>query len=643
MLFTFCTPRLRRNALAAAMFTTLCALPHHVSAQICPFDNGGSTLAVDGLILSRYALGITGAPMLANTDIAAANAGTVQDSITSPVHDLRITGNASMTPTDATIMSRKIAGLRGSALTDGLNLGSGSRNTPAAVQSFLLAGCAGTAWVQGGNAFGVPGVIGTTDAQSLTVRSGGSNLSLLFPTTQHGLRLSNVTTPDFSSLNTINGAAINSVASGTMNATIAGGGLVAIAPNPSPNYPNQVTGDSGTIGGGFGNTAATLATIGGGQENQATGSYAVIGGGYQNQASTNSVVSGGAVNRATGQASFVGGGSSNQATNQAAVVTGGTGNVAGGAKAFVGSGQGNTASAETSFVGGGDSNAASGIASSVVSGYRNVARGDYSTAGGYLAQALNSGSFVWADLRFAEFPSTADNQFSVRATGGARFVTAIDAVGTPTRTVTINSNGTLDFGSVTRQAINLWGGSGQYGSGVQAGTHYFRTDGNNPIGNTLGFSWHLGGAHTDAANSPGVSGMELMRLSTNGNLQVKGSVSGGVLLNTSDRNVKSLIQSINPQAILAKVAAMPISRWVYTSDQNRSWHLGPMAQDFRAAFGLGQDDKTIATVDAGGVALAAIQGLHQMMKDKDAKISALEKTNALMQKKLAAIERRLGL
>jgi hypothetical protein len=170
---------------------------------------------------------------------------------------------------------------------------------------------------------------------------------------------------------------------------------------------------------------------------------------------------------------------------------------------------------------------------------------------------------------------------------------------------------------------------------VQSGTHYFRTDGNNPIGSTLGFSWHLGGTHSDNPNAPGAGGVELMRLSTNGSLFVKGNITGGVVLNTSDRNVKSRIQSINPKAILAKVAAMPISRWVYTADENKSWHLGPMAQDFRAAFGLGQDDKTIATVDAGGVALAAIQGLHQLMKDKDAKIAALKK-------KLEAIEKRFA-
>jgi trimeric autotransporter adhesin len=181
---------------------------------------------------------------------------------------------------------------------------------------------------------------------------------------------------------------------------------------------------------------------------------------------------------------------------------------------------------------------------------------------------------------------------------------------------------------------------------VQSGTQYYRVDGACGASTIYGFSWFHGGTHDGAPNAPGAGGAELMRLSTDSNLSVKGSVSGGVLLNTSDRNVKSLIQSINPQAILAKVAAMPISRWVYTADENKSWHLGPMAQDFRAAFGLGQDDKTIATVDAGGVALAAIQGLNAkvmaQVKAKDAEIASLRKAQDALMQKLEAIEKRLG-
>jgi len=50
-----------------------------------------------------------------------------------------------------------------------------------------------------------------------------------------------------------------------------------------------------------------------------------------------------------------------------------------------------------------------------------------------------------------------------------------------------------------------------------------------------------------------------------------------------------------------------------------------MAQDFYAAFGLGDDNKHIATIDESGVALAAIQGLNVLMKEKDQRISTLER------------------
>lgn len=109
--------------------------------QTCPFDDGNSSLAVEGLILTRYALGVTGAPMLQGTGISAVDAPSVEATINCPSCGLNITGNAGMTVADATIISRKLAGYSGDALTNGLSLGSGSRNSPSAVQSFLLAGC----------------------------------------------------------------------------------------------------------------------------------------------------------------------------------------------------------------------------------------------------------------------------------------------------------------------------------------------------------------------------------------------------------------------------------------------------------------------------------------------------------------------
>jgi hypothetical protein len=71
--------------------------------------------------------------------------------------------------------------------------------------------------------------------------------------------------------------------------------------------------------------------------------------------------------------------------------------------------------------------------------------------------------------------------------------------------------------------------------------------------------------------------------------------------------------------ILAKVAALPGTKWNYKTDDNDVLHLGPMAQDFHAAFGLnGGDDRHISVVDEGCVALTAIQGWNQKLEAQQA-------------------------
>src|SRR4051812_16411961 len=107
-------------------------------------------------------------------------------------------------------------------------------------------------------------------------------------------------------------------------------------------------------------------------------------------------------------------------------------------------------------------------------------------------------------------------------------------------------------------------------------------------------------------------------------LHVVGTVTATAFNPPSDRNLKENFTPVSPREVLDKVAAMPISRWNFKGDATTP-HVGPMAQDFHAAFGLGTDEKHIATVDADGIALAAIQGLNEVVKEKGAKISRLEK------------------
>jgi hypothetical protein len=86
---------------------------------------------------------------------------------------------------------------------------------------------------------------------------------------------------------------------------------------------------------------------------------------------------------------------------------------------------------------------------------------------------------------------------------------------------------------------------------------------------------------------------------------------------------------------------MPITQWSFKESPGAR-HLGPMAQDFYAAFGLGWDDKHIATVDADGVALAAIQALNQKLREKDAEIRALNHRLEQLEQRLSGQTTNLG-
>jgi Chaperone of endosialidase len=223
-----------------------------------------------------------------------------------------------------------------------------------------------------------------------------------------------------------------------------------------------------------------------------------------------------------------------------------------------------------------------------------------------------------------------------------------------------NATRSLDFGSGLGQHLNLFGNT--YGIGVQNRTMYYRID--DATGLEGGFAWYKGGTHNENIANPG-GGMVLMKLERDGFLSVASgarfsadvSVNGpviaqgfvqafddvstnrdliavrdvraggnvyanGVLL-TSDRNAKTNFSGVNARATLEKVVRLPISQWNYKSDASSLRHVGPMAQDFHAAFGLnGSDDTHISSVDTQGVALAAIQGLNQKLEADNAKLRA---------------------
>ncbi|MBO2011011.1 tail fiber domain-containing protein [Hymenobacter negativus] len=113
----------------------------------------------------------------------------------------------------------------------------------------------------------------------------------------------------------------------------------------------------------------------------------------------------------------------------------------------------------------------------------------------------------------------------------------------------------------------------------------------------------------------------------------------GVWTNTSDVHKKHLFEAVSGEDVLARLRQVPIQRWSYKADNARVRHLGPMAQDFRRAFGLGPDSVSIGTVDADGVALAGVQALDARTRTQAAALAALQAENQALRARLDALER----
>lgn len=154
-------------------------------------------------------------------------------------------------------------------------------------------------------------------------------------------------------------------------------------------------------------------------------------------------------------------------------------------------------------------------------------------------------------------------------------------------------------------------------------------------------------------NTPGTGvGIERIRVTGSGNVGIgtpspgfplqMGSGAhvtvGGVWTNASSVALKENFAPVEPREILARVADLPIRRWNYKAEDDGIKHIGPTAEDFHAAFAVGQDDAHIGTVDADGVALAAIQGLNQLIREKDSEIQELRGQVRFMADRLAALE-----
>lgn len=251
----------------------------------------------------------------------------------------------------------------------------------------------------------------------------------------------------------------------------------------------------------------------------------------------------------------------------------------------------------------------------------------------------HGGSFVFADDSSATpFSTTAANQFLLRATGG----TALN--GAPVQSSYEFSINARNNGESAELALRPGGGSSSF---VQIADGSDETD----------TRWRL--LRRDAPGA--VTLLPRLWIADNGFLGVNNGfvdpafplivgtggigngngarlTTGGVWTNGSSRAFKEAFTAIDAVDVLERVLALSITRWRYRDGED-AWHLGPVAEDFRAAFGLGDSAQYIGTVDADGVALAAIQGLHAR---SEARADALQRENATLRASLADLAQRVA-
>ncbi len=244
----------------------------------------------------------------------------------------------------------------------------------------------------------------------------------------------------------------------------------------------------------------------------------------------------------------------------------------------IGGGAANEASGELAAIGGGTQNVAGGLGATIAGGLNNTASGDESVVGGgssNVASGVNATVGGGSNNTAAGTNSVAmGHRARVEATASGSFV--------------FGDSTDIDIGTATADQF-LVGASG----GIRM-----------------------------LSNKDGTTGCSIV-------------AGGGSWACTSSREVKRDFSPIHTEDVLARALALPVMRWRYMHESPEIRHMGTFSQDFRAAFGLGSDDKSITLVDAEGVSLAAIQGLNAKLEGKSAK---LESENADLRARLDRLE-----
>lgn len=268
--------------------------------------------------------------------------------------------------------------------------------------------------------------------------------------------------------------------------------------------------------------------------------------------------------------------------------------------------------------------------SSIAAGNGSMAIGDYSLA-------IGNGAHTNGQASVATGASNAVGDYSFAS--GQSIAQGINSVAMGGRNLAVDYSTALGTNS-SADGVNSF----VFGDGSKP---VFSSRANGTIGNgARTFVVLASGGTTIYSSSQSMAGYPDQQESWPGVILPSGS---GGWSNLSDRAAKDEFASVDARTILDRVVALPMTTWRYRSQDKSIRHIGAIAQDFYAAFKLGEDERHISTVDADGVALAAIQGLNAkliesdvktslLLKDKDREIAELRKDLDVQKVRVAELE-----
>jgi trimeric autotransporter adhesin len=282
----------------------------------------------------------------------------------------------------------------------------------------------------------------------------------------------------------------------------------------------------------------------------------------------------------------------------------------------------------------GNNTAARGINSTALgsetsaSGELSTALGQFSRAGGVVSTAMGnesnaSGGISTAMGNLTDAFGEISTAMGDRTTAFGDFSTAMGsrttADGNSSTAMGSETTASGDFTTAMGRHADTNGRLGAFVYGDASTT----TDVRAPAANS--FTVRAAGGTTFFSNATLTAGVNL-------------AAGAGSWTSVSDVNRKHLFREESGESVLQKIAALSIRSWSYKSQDPSIRHLGPTAQDFRAAFGLGESELGISTIDIDGVNLLGVQALEQRTRTLSAENVALRTENAELRARLDRLE-----